>query len=271
MTQSRSRFRIAFVAVASVAALVAACKPGGQGAQGSTGGLFSPPPPPKIVAFLADPVRAESFGAMQRLFPADYERIKAELDAMFKAGKSDDDVRARAFALFKEFGKAHVASTTAAPTAQLVSLAQKQRDFMAALAQDNAEACARLVRNKLENDAGLSAATLTAMSAASAAQIEATRAGMDAPVTRSGQMDDATASAFMEAISAQKVREEAMKAVFTEESQQPQPPAQDVCEGGVGIAKAIAALQPEQAATMQAVTLTMMLTDKDKPPTAAQP
>ena len=265
----RSLWSISAAVMAALA--LGACKPapapggpGGPGTPGGTSGPGTPPPPPPdpTEAFLKNPVRAESYAAMERLFPDDYVRIRAELDGMLKGGRSEADVQKRAYQLFREFSRAHIEQTASAPTANLVALAQRQRDLMSVLAQENVEACAQISRIKFDSDAGLSANSLMAMSRVNAAQLEATRAGMTTPNPREDALNEALGQAFSDAVKRQGLREEAMQAVFADEAENP--PAALICEGGLGISKAIADMPAEEQAVMQAIALAMVLKG-DKP------
>ena len=251
------------VAIAAVA--LSACNPGQGGAAGPGGPAARPRDPVDI--FITDPARAESYAALQRLFPTEYVQFRTELDAMAKAGATPEQLRDKNSALWRRLMETNVDHTTKAPTPELVALAQKQRDLMLALQRDNVDACAKLARNKFETSAGLTPAAETAMSAASAAHLAAMKAGMDRGVTRSDDGGEAAAMAFFEAIAAQKAREAALNAVFADEASNPAPA--DVCEGGVAISNALASMQPEQLATMQAVILTAVLKSKQTPAAAA--
>lgn len=257
MTVSRS----VLVALAATLA-VAACKPG-AGPGGASAGPAAPPPDP-TEAFLNDPARVQVYDAMERLFPADYARIRGELDAMIKAGKTPAEVQARSFELGHAFGADNVQASMAAPTPVLVRLAEKNRDLLAVLAQQNVEACAQLARNRFESDAGLTPASQAAMDAASAAQVEAIRAGKDTPTPRPNELDEAVLTSLSEALKAQNVREAAMKALFADEAENP--PAADVCEGGLGLARVIASMPPEHAARLQAVALEAVMKPKAPKP-----
>jgi len=249
-------------AAALVAALaLSACKPGESGPGGLTlPGAPPAPPPDPTEAFLKSPARAEAYTALERNFPEDYARIRAELDAMLKGGKSEAEVQARAFELFREFTNSHAEQTVQAPDAQLVALAHKQVALMTVLQQDNVEACAQITRVKFESDAGLTPRSRAALSAVTAAQLEATKAGMAAPNKREGLSGEAVFGSFTEALKRENVSQAAQEAAFADEADNP--PAALVCEGGLGIARAIASMPPDQAAAMQALALAIVLAGK---------
>ncbi len=140
-----------------------------------------------VAAELArDPMSRDVVGAIREIYPQDWTRITASLAERVRAGDTPEQLRRHGFELMRSFAASKGAATAAAPNAELRAVAETQMALARSLQAVNPAMCARFTFSGFSPDdmAAFPPTSADELGRAIRAQLVASRAGTDRPVTR---------------------------------------------------------------------------------------
>ncbi|MBA3676436.1 MAG: hypothetical protein H0W74_03425 [Sphingosinicella sp.] len=207
-------------------------------------------------AGILDSTGGPVFQSIQRLFPAEYNRL---IDKIFKAaaphlGDNAALLRAGQVAM-ADFFKRKMPDAVNAPLPALAAINQSQLDLVKALRKDHATACAQYLDAGFDGTTTLPLPLQQKAMGVSILMLEAAKAGSERPRDRSrGSLDEEAAVAWVAKMAEVEPSPIIQKMLDDDAAQAAATPDQN-CQMGIAIYAAIAELPREQAAKMTAYLL----------------
>ena len=214
-----------------------------------------------------DTPEGEAFRTFKAKFPADYERVKAEILAAAESNATEAQLAERGALAVQEFSVRNVEHTANGPAADLHRLAELNRDVIVSLQAANQEQCARFGLSGLRPGEQVDEKTQALINRAFRIQIEATAAGKANPVRR-GEITSADAQKLAQQMRSAGVPERILELLGGAINTAPQA---DQCTAGVAIYRGMASLPPEDSAKWIATIMRDMARAQAATPPAAPP